>query len=518
MPNDNDADIANQPRNIAPHNVTITASQGRKALVILLVLVIIAIVIATIMHAPRSINGPKETTHLADFISSHQPAYTQESIVEDSLRFHDMDGDGAEDVVGFVDFASNPKDHQYTLKTWFWNGKEYRENMNSYSNFGFSDNMYHTQWCSISNLSVGRIRLICTESDHEYPITLRYQKDGSGHYRDVDADVVTFDEKSSWSAYTSTRSGIRFKYPPDAHITEKTYSTPDGIITLIRAEQRGSALFEIHTTPVAESANYGGGIIDITKETVYLRLSDGSYLSRDWTGTKSSHTALGVFYSKTYAYQENDAGSVFSSYNLAHVEHGRKYTLFTPLNNEQDLRVIDEVFSSIQYVDTPIVSNDDTIKPKDTEKQFGNAATVHISGNIVDSSPITTSSTIDGTHLKISFIPSLVYKPTNLYIELSAFNSVGGVGVIGGGGYDINKGGCFEFDKDAIAPPQTIGDNKVCRFGYGDAGLVSQGYYILDPNRKYILSVAYAEEYDGPHMIMTPDLEAIVRSVRFTNQ
>ena len=61
--------------------------------------------------------------------------------------------------------------------------------------------------------------------------------------------------------------------------------------------------------------------------------------------------------------------------------------------------------------------------------------------------------------------------------------------------------------------------NQVCGFGYGDAGFGYWGYYILDPNRKYILSISHwsenMEDFE-PSEILYPNVKTIVKSVKFT--
>ncbi len=441
--------------------------------------------------------------------------FSKPEVIESSLRFFDINGDGDLDVLGFLKLTFS-YDSNYLFSTWHRNGTEFVYYPDSYYDFRLSEKYDGGLSCQIYDLATGRVTLACDKSGQKYLTMLRYQKNGVGYYRDVDAHVVIFNNNAGWSEYISKKGGIQFNYPSDVQISEKVYQIYDNLITIITAKRNSQTLFEIKTVP--EKDNGGGGTITLAQRTIFLKLSDGTYLSRNWIGGASSSQELGVFYDRANAYKENNAGSIGESNDQTNVNKNRSYVLFTPLKSENNLREIDNIFASIKYTEIPAVKDGETIVLQNTPISFANAVTLQIPGHMTERPSSTNDpKAIASKHLEITFISSQIYQPSSLDLELYPFGSMGETNAVGGGGYNFEKNGCFGFEKDVITPPEKIGVNQVCRFGYGEGGFSSQGYYILDPNRKYILVVTQDSEYSGPYKTLSPDLEAIVESVRFTN-
>jgi hypothetical protein len=440
-----------------------------------------------------------------------QTPFSKPEVIESSLRSFDIDRDGDQDVLGFLKLTFS-YDSDYVFSTWYNNGTYFDYYEDGYDYFRLSEKYEGGLSCSIYDLAVAQITLSCDKSGQKYLTTLRYQKNGTGYYRDVDAHVVTSNDNANWLEYISKKGGINFDYPPDVQISEKTYEIYSDLITIITAKHNGQILFEIKTVP--EEPNQGGSTIMLAQKIVFLKLSDGTYLSRNWM---EGSDLKSVFYNKANAYRENNVGSVGASNDQTNINKNRSYVLFTPITSENDLKEIDNIFASIKYIEIPATKDAETIVPKNNSVLLSNLVMLQVSGNITEQQTTEKNPLAVGEKdIKITFIDSLIYQPALLNIELLPFGSVGGRNVIGGGGYDISKNGCYGYEKDVFTALEKVGANQVCRFGYGDAGISVQGYYVLDPSRKYILVITQDSSFsDFDYETIHPNLKAVVESVQF---
>ncbi len=444
--------------------------------------------------------------------------FSKPEIVENTLRFFDIDGDGDQDVLGFLKLTPY-QDANYRFSTWLRDGTEFDYYTDSYNDFTLIEKLDGVELCSFYDLAIGRVTLDCSDSEQEYFTTLRYQKDGIGYYRDVDAHVVLFNNNANWPEYSSKKGGISFNYPPDVQVIEKTYEIYNDFITIVTAKRNNQTLFEIETAREHINAS-GGRLPGLARRMVFLRLSDGTYLSRYWLGGESNSQELGVFYYRTEPYEVNNVGgAIFASSTLINVDKGRNYALYSPLTSENNLKEIDNIFASIKYIETPAIKDAETITTQTNSISLSNIVTLQVPGNVIEHQPKEKEpNDIVAEFLDITFINSQIYQPSQLLLKLISFGSVGEVNVMGGGGYDANKNGCYNYEKENISAPQKIGINHVCKFGYSEGGFSSQGYYILDPNRKYILIIEYGTMLNEDYYpdIINIDLEPIVESVKFT--
>src|SRR3989338_6105892 len=177
-------------------------------------------------------------------------------VIEGSLRFYDIDGDGDEDVLGLLKLTFSADDSVYLFTTWHRSGESYDYYEDVYDDFRFGGGTS----CSISNLALKSVTLTCTESGQEYSTTLHYQETGVGYYRDVDAHVITFNSATGWREYVSKKGGIQFSYPSDVSVTEKTYDIYGDLITAVIATRGDKTLFEVHSVPFQGEG--GAGTID----------------------------------------------------------------------------------------------------------------------------------------------------------------------------------------------------------------------------------------------------------------
>jgi hypothetical protein len=460
-------------------------------------------------------SSPDHLTYLQIQDLMQRTQYSKPEVIENSLCSFDIDSDGDQDVLGFLKLTFD-YDSNYLFSTWHrtQTGFDYYED--SYYDFRLSEKNDHGLTCSIADLAVGSITLSCAGlGGQEYLVTLRYQKIGVGYYRDVDAHVITFHNDNNWPEYISKKGGIRFNYSPDIQISEKTYEIYEDLITIITGKRNNQTLFEIKTVP--QKDDWGGGVIGLAQKTIFIKLSDGTYLSRNWLGGKSDSQESGIFYDRANAYVENNSGAIGETNDAANISKGRRYTIFSAVTMENGLRETDNIFASIKYVETPAIRDEGTIVLQNKTISLANFVTLQVPGQVTErQSTENGPGTIEGKDLEITFIVSPIYQPSSLNLELHPFGSIGDTNAIGGGGYDADKNRCFGFEKDDLTAPEKIGENYVCRFGYGDAGFSSQGYYVLDPTRKYILNITQEGMYDPFYETLDPKMEDIVKSVHFS--
>ncbi|MEX0935233.1 MAG: hypothetical protein WDZ70_02825 [Candidatus Paceibacterota bacterium] len=445
---------------------------------------------------------------------------SQPEVRKDSLRAYDIDDDGDEDILGFFTLTFDSGVSAMIFSTWFRNGDKYEYYEDGFDTFRiYPDNLEVETPCSIFDLAFERVTLKCEDSGEEYQITLKYQENEVGYYRDVDAHALTFSDEEDWSEYTSALGGVSFKIPSNVDVAEKTYSVFGDPITVITGVQDDDTLFEIHS--VLSDGNKGGGTIDLSWKGKFLKLSDGSYLSRSLMIPGSDEIwDPGIFYRKTGAYKENNVGSIFTAHDFPNVAKGRKYKFFSPLQNEDELVVVDKIFASLEYNGTSFIRDTALIPLQQNIVTITDAITLTVPGSISEKqTSFNPEDSIAVKDMELTFVDSPVYAPYPLTLVVYPFQSIGGTNSIGGGGYNLEEDKCFLFDKNELSAPQKIGKNRVCRFGWGDGGLSTQGYYVLDPNQNFILSIRSDINPSTSYaLILHPDLEAIVESVHFSTQ
>jgi len=461
-----------------------------------------------------------ETVDYATYIQIHNLTLATKykpDVVESSLRSFDIDGDGDLDILGFRKLQTSYNDTStYIFTTWHMDGLGYTFYEDDYDDFRQYEDVDAKLSCSIYNLEIRSITLSCPEIGNKYLVTLKYQDNGTGYYRDVDAQSVTYDSNSDWPEYVSKNGGLRFHYPPDVQLSEKTYEVYGELITIITAERDGQLLFESKTSP--GQGFMGGGVIDIGSKTVFLKLPDNSYLSRHWMGGEPNPYETGVFYIKTIPYNINNVEAVGALFDESNTVNGRDYTLFSSIMDENVLKELDSIFASINYVSSPAVKDAQTIIIQNKTVYLGNAVTLSIPGQITEKEiSYGNENDLAQKNFDISFIPSPIFQPSSLNLELLPFVSVGPLGIYGAGGYNVEQRGCLStrYDNDAVTIPQLIGANQVCKFGYGDGGFGATGYYVIDRYGRYIVKIENRSGYTENYESISPDLEAIAGSVRF---
>ncbi len=443
--------------------------------------------------------------------------FEQSEVVQDSLRFFDIDNDGDQDVVGFLKQTSNyfsDSDSSYLFSTWHRNGENYTYYSDDHDDFRTSGNELP---CSIEGLAIEHVTLTCSKAGHQYPVELYYQKGGvGGYYVDFTARAAVFNESNNWTSYTSNNAGISFRHPKDIVVTEKTYQVFKEQITIVTAKRGEEILFEIHTKTPSFSSN-GGGLIDNTSDVVLLRLKDGTYLGRMFSPDVSDRMQKVVSYFRADLYSVNNVGAVFASYDSANVAFGREYDLFSFVYTERELKEIDNIFASIGYLKGIPIPKAEIVPLATSTITFAETISLNVPGRVSDITATVPadndSKALDRKVYDIHLIDSSLYQPFSLTLELLPFKSIGTLDAIIGGGYDAKTNMCA-YSEVNPTPLLTIGEYKGCQFGGGDGGIAVRGYYLLDPYHQYIVKIENFLQVDGIKYLDI-DLETIAETARF---
>ena len=445
-------------------------------------------------------------------------------VIKESLRSFDVDGDGDQDIVGF--FKTNGSSSgvgsiSYILGIWYrannwFVSSEYPNS--DIDHFRLDEKKDGALPCSIHNLAIGSIVLSCGRTERRYLITIHYKthRITTEYY----PQAMTFHNEENWLKYTSNE-GIEFYHPPDVQISEKAYKySKDILVTTITAKRHGQILFVIASS-LSYSSRYRISLVKHKQKSVFLRLSDGSYLVREWDDKKKQKMG-GVFFHRLFI--EGDPKAVKDAEEEKKITFGNtEYTIFSPLSSESKLREIDNILASIRYRKP---SNNK--KPKvliDPQNQdnlvsLADIVTLYVPGHIRYRSPEEIPpQAIQKKTIEITLIDSPVFRSPTLDVTLFPFGSVGNILGSGGGKYYADKNTCYDyyFGTDDNAP-QKIGKNQACEIFYGEGGLWLEGYYILDPRKRYILEVLmdcsefyYWFDYEVPCV----DVKTIAESVNW---
>lgn len=445
--------------------------------------------------------------------------YRKPAVIEDSLRYFDIDNDGDKDIVGFLRFEESYR----LFRTWYNtpSGFEYYENYSD--GFRLTDIYDKDLSCSVDDIVVKRVTLRCLRQEQEYTTTLAYQKNDIGYYRDIEVDALVYKDKIDWGHYVSKRGGIDFKHPSDIEITEETYDEYGRLKTIIVGRRGNGVLFEIESVPDKE--DFGGGILSLSDFMIFLKLSDGSYIARGWMVKDLTNTLTmkpkGAFYhvvrSQKNMYDEN----MVEVYDGANFRIGRKYTLYSPLTEEKDMKEIDAIFSSIQYRES-VVGDDVVIPFKNNQFSFANLFTLQIPGNVIAHTPeIKHPNILNSQDFEIKRINAHMYSSTTLELSLLHFDSYDVRGHQSGGGYDAESNSCYSLGVAGTTTLKTIGIYSVCEHGSGGDDVSSHGYFIIDPNHRFIIDISetlYAirtGSFFDFYKTSSFNLEDIIKSIKF---
>ena len=70
-------------------------------------------------------------------------------------------------------------------------------------------------------------------------------------------------------------------------------------------------------------------MISLANKQVFIKLADGSYLSRELIHKKQDIIESGVFYLLTKVHEENNSGSFFDSVEYSNIRDSHNYVIFS---------------------------------------------------------------------------------------------------------------------------------------------------------------------------------------------
>jgi hypothetical protein len=440
----------------------------------------------------------------------------QPELQKESLRSFDIDGDGDLDVVGFMKLTfgylneDGTPQSTYLFSTWHNDANTYTYYSDVYNDFRFNGKEVP---CTIAGLSVAHVALTCKKEGISYPVELHYQEDVNGYYVDFDAHSLSYKDVAGWVPYVSVAGGLSFNHPASVTVTERSYQIYEKVITIVTVKREGDTLFEVHSKMPPSPG--GEGLIDNASQIVVLKLPAGTYLER-MMAPDASRTAAGVIkYQSAELNNSNDEGSRFSSYKTANVVAGREYTILAPVRSEESLKEIDMMISSIQYSEGRVAGSD-IVPLRSSVINFADVATFELPGTVhvlSESLPeYDTSGASVYKSYEISLIDSPRYEKYGVVLSLLPYSTVKGKAAMGGG-YDTNTGICFGHEGQLIAT-KTVGDYTACSFGWGDAGYWRVGNYLIDPDKRYIVSMSVSSAGEGGGEYIEFDPAVVLQSIR----
>ena len=320
-------------------------------------------------------------------------------------------------------------------------------------------------------------------------------------YVDISETAQVFSGKQDWEVFSSKAGGVSFAHPADVEVSEKAYSVDKKTVVRITAERKGTQLFEINILP-SYSGEPGSGILDGSVKI--LKLSDGSYLMR-------SEGSVGDFYNPVFVGEKNNLGKLFNSYRTTNDKYGKQYSIFTALELRDDLKLVDEIISSIQYSDAPLGAG---ISVPETSLSLDEKVTFRISGIVATTTDSKKTDALIKRWYQITQLPSPVYEVSYMTLALYPYGSVMADSEEG---FDAAKEVCNGDYYSPAKPLKKVGENMGCESGWGDAGSWGQWYYLVSPDKKYILKISQGGD-PTDRIYLDWDFEAVVKSVHFTGK
>jgi hypothetical protein len=439
--------------------------------------------------------------------------------IKESLRFVDIDGDGDEDVLGFLIpyyDKDSPNRKTYIFSTWHKTEDGYVQYDDSYRDFRiYADELP----CSILAIAIKHVTLRCSASGSEYPVELYYQGDGiGGYYTDFRDHALTFENHDNWSLYMSV-GGISFRYPSDISVTEKTYEVFEKKVTVVRTKRGEQLLFEIHSSEADMLYGGGGGSIDNGAHLKFIKLSDGTFLERHIVSGRLNDFEFREIKNRKLAYRKaqyskNNEGALHAGFSINNTVEGREHKLIAFSLSDADLEVIDTIFASIAYTKGVTVAVSEIVHLSQNDVTFGDTISFKIPGTIMHEEKYSTPDGVGRIKYIVQLIDSAIYLPVELSVSLEPYEDVGGVNPIGGGGYNLEKDKCFNYNME-YTDPITLGEFRACQFGWGDAGIAGTGYFLLDPEHKYIVNINVDLSSDGGDTTgyLHFDFDSVVKTV-----
>lgn len=457
-------------------------------------------------------------------------SYKSWKIIPASLRRYDMDNDGQKDVVGFIK-GKDEYGTSWRFMTWFNRQDKYYLYNDGYQDLSFSLSKNEKKRsnydvpCEIVDLAVKKITLNCQKGGGSEKLILHYQPNGVGYFVDPEESLYKFVPQQDWKKFSSKTAGLEFQYPANFKVVENLYKIDKKKIDFIEVKDNDKLILVACVSPGVK--NEGGGVLGMSQNNVFLQDLNGEYFVRQRYLEDNGNSSF-IYYQAEFK-QKNNEDSLFNAYNQDFVMFGKKY-LFRAFTDDDRIKEVDNIISSTKFFPASEDNNYNKVKDVPNQKFQMEGVSWELPGVITNHKPEnemvveSNNKAIASKDLDVKLINSDFFYPAHIIVKLLPYQSIDFENPYGDDGFDANRNKCYHekyVNKDktqrVYENPELIGDNEACLFGTGDAGWFVESYYIIDPSKKYILSISQSNDGEGVFIdnILTLSLFKIAKTVKF---
>ncbi len=453
-------------------------------------------------------------------------------IVQHSLREYDMNNDKQLDIVGFL----RKKDKYGTswrFTTWFKEKEKYRFYNDGYQSLYFTTNKEEEKEreidtpCEIIDLAINKITLNCQKGGGSPTTILYYQPNGEGYYTNPNDQLYNFIKKPNLKTFDSKIAGIEFQYPKNLTITENTYKLKNEKFNLIEIKNNNKIILTIYSHP--GKINESGAVIDSSGDNIFLKNLDGIFFTREKYFKDNDN--FDYIYHQAIINKRNNEGSIFNSRKENFTIFGKEYIFYASTDKKQ-INEIDNIIASTKFFQSINNNNYKTVSTTPNKKfemknvlwKLPGIVTTHIpeNKNFIKNN----DKAIMLKDFDVKLINSSFFYPAHIIVKLLPYKSIKFLNLYADTGFDAEKNKCYHVkytnknkQQKIYEKPQTINGNQVCISGTGDAGFFIETYYIMDPNKKHILSISQTNSGQDTLIVNTLflDLLTLAKTVKFSN-
>jgi len=456
--------------------------------------------------------------------------YRTWKIIDSSLKRYDVDGDGREDVIGFIR-RGNKQGTSWRFVTWFNKQNGYYFYDDGYWDFSFfvpneeKDKVKYDVPCDVIVLEIGKITLDCNRGNGSKNISLHYSPKGKGYYTDPEESIHKFTPHSDWQKFTSKTAGVEFQYPDSLTVVENFYKIRDKDVDFIEIKNGEKLALVIYA--YKDEPNDSGGILPMTSKNTFLQNLDGQNFVRQKFSTDDSSNFV---YYQAKLKEKNNKGSIFNAYNQTFGAFGINYVFYS-FANDDEIKQVDDIMASTKFFPA-VRSGVDYKKVEDMPKEEFKIKTVSwkLPGVVTKHKyktgmGVNNGETVIGSKdLDVRLIDSAFFYPTHIIVKLLPYKDFKFQNPYGDDGFDAKKNKCYyekyvtNTKREVVyEKPKNIDGKSVCVFGSGDAGYFIESSYVLGPDKKYILLISQTNDGEGSLIdnILTLDLTKVIETVKF---
>ncbi len=466
-------------------------------------------------------------TDISKISSKDKNAPGSWNIITKSLKKYDINNDGQLDIVG-LETKKDKNGTYWRFTTWFKNGNKY-----SFYNYGYNDLFFSLTQnqnenfdvpCEIIDLATKKVTLNCKKGGGSSKTILHYQPNGIGYFIDPEDSLYKFTKKQNLKKFVSKSAGIEFGYPKNLNVEENAYNINNDNINIIKIKNNNKLVLLIYVFST-DYTDTSGGMIDASEDVIFLKNLEGRYFVRNKYFGDSEN--FNYVYHQLEPKKKNKDGDIFNTYNETFTTFGKGYYFlaFADENKINQINQIDNIIASTKFfkpLNTAIYKKTET-KPnkkfqlRNVSWKLPGIITKHKSDTFLKEKAIAFED------LDIKLIDSDFFRPSHITIKLLPYQSIKFYNIYNNEGFDAQKNKCYyeEYDDNKkytiYKKPETVGKNRICSSYMGDAGFFAETHYVIDPNKKYILSISQTNDgqwFDINNLI-TLDLNEIIKTVEF---